>query len=82
MPKYNGYDISRIMKTELGVQSPIVALTATNITEKVIEDNKNYIHSYIQKPVKPEDLKNIVQGIIGENCTSENENKKEKQYYL
>ncbi len=34
MPKYNGYDISRIMKTELGVQSPIVALTATNITEK------------------------------------------------
>ena len=76
MPKYNGYDISRIMKTELGVQSPIVALTATNITEKVIEDNKNYIQSYIQKPVKPEDLKNIVQGIIGENCTSGNENKK------
>ena len=38
MPKYNGYDISRIMKTELGVQSPIVALTATNITEKVIAD--------------------------------------------
>lgn len=76
MPKYNGYDISRIMKTELGVQSPIVALTATNITEKVIEDNKNYIHSYIQKPVKPEDLKNIVQGIIGENRNLDAQNKK------
>lgn len=78
MPKYNGYDISRIMKTELGVKSPIVALTATNITEKVIEDNKNYIHSYIQKPVKPEDLKNIVQGIVDENCALENKNKKRK----
>ena len=76
MPKYNGYDISRIMKTELGVRTPIVALTATNITEKVIEDNKDYIHSYIQKPVKPEDLKNIVQGIIDENCSLENKNKK------
>ena len=69
MPKYNGYDISRIMKTELGVKSPIVALTATNITEKVIEDNKDYIHSYIQKPVKPEDLKNIVQTIVNENAS-------------
>lgn len=78
MPKYNGYDISRIMKTELGVKSPIVALTATNITEKVIEDNKNYIHSYIQKPVKPEDLKNIVQEIVDENCALENKNKKRK----
>ena len=78
MPKYNGYDISRIMKTELGVKSPIVALTATNITEKVIEDNQNYIHSYIQKPVKPEDLKNIVQGIVDENCALENKNKKRK----
>ena len=78
MPKYNGYDISRIMKTELGVKSPIVALTATNITEKVIEDNQNYIHSYIQKPVKPEDLKNIVQEIVDENCALENKNKKRK----
>lgn len=64
MPKYNGYDISRIMKTDLNVKSPIVALTATNITEKVIEDNKDYIYSYIQKPVKPEELKNIVKNII------------------
>ena len=64
MPKYNGYDISRIMKEDLKVKTPIVALTATNITDSVIEENKNYIHSYIQKPVKPEELKNIVNKII------------------
>lgn len=54
MPKYNGYDISRIMKQDFNVKTPIVALTATNITDKVIEENKDYIYSYIQKPVKPE----------------------------
>lgn len=64
MPKYNGYDISRIMKEDLKVKTPIVALTATNITDSVIEENKNYIHSYIQKPVKPEELKSIVNKII------------------
>jgi len=64
MPKYNGYDISRIMKEDLKVKTPIVALTATNITDSVIDENKNYIHSYIQKPVKPEDLKSIVSKII------------------
>ena len=64
MPKYNGYDISRIMKEDLKVKTPIVALTATNITDLVIEENKEYIQSYIQKPVKPEELKNIIKGML------------------
>lgn len=64
MPKYNGYDISRIMKDELDIQTPIVALTATNITENVIEENKRYITSYIQKPVKPEELKHIIKNML------------------
>lgn len=77
MPKYNGYDISRIMKEELKVITPIVALTATNITENVIEENKNYIHSYIQKPVKPEELKCIVKKMI--KASNENKNNKQKR---
>lgn len=78
MPKYNGYDISRIMKEEFKVKSPIVALTATNITDAVIEENKNYIHSYIQKPVKPEDLKSIVKNIIKlPNGVEKNKTKRE-----
>ena len=67
MPKYNGYDISRIMKEELNVKTPIIALTATNITEAVIEENKEYINSYIQKPVKPDELKNIIKNIMKNN---------------
>ena len=78
MPKYNGYDISRIMKEDLKVKTPIVALTATNITDTVIEENNEYIHSYIQKPVKPEDLKNIVKKIIkGPNETEKSKQKRE-----
>ena len=38
------YDISRIMKQDFNVKTPIVALTATNITETVIEENKDYIY--------------------------------------
>lgn len=83
MPKYNGYDISRIMKTELNVKTPIVALTATNITENVIEENKNYIHSYIQKPVKPDELKNIVKNVLNTTgVTSKEKNKKRETILL
>lgn len=83
MPKYNGYDISRIMKTELNVKTPIVALTATNITENVIEENKNYIYSYIQKPVKPDELKNIVKNILNTTgTTTKNKTKKRETILL
>lgn len=80
MPKYNGYDISRIMKEELKVITPIVALTATNITENVIEENKNYIHSYIQKPVKPEELKCIVKKML--KSSNESQSNKQKRETL
>ena len=76
MPKCNGYDISRIMKEELNVKTPIVALTATNITENVIEENKEYITSYIQKPVKPDELKHIVKDLMKEQRTKVQSRKK------
>lgn len=83
MPKYNGYDISRIMKQNLNVKTPIVALTATNITEKIIDENKQYIYSYIQKPVKPEELKHIVKNIMkNTNNTSEIINKRETVLFI
>ncbi len=77
MPKYNGYEISRIMKQELGVKTPIVALTATNITDDIIEANKEYISSYIQKPVKPEELKQIMKKMITKEANSNILSKKE-----
>lgn len=81
MPKYNGYDISRIMKEDLNVKTPIVALTATNITNEVIEENKDYIYSYIQKPVKPEELKNIIKSIL-KNTSVINSNKQKRETVL
>ena len=57
MPRYNGYEISKILRHDFGVAIPIVALTATNVTEKIVQENANYITDYILKPVVPEELK-------------------------
>lgn len=82
MPKYNGYDISRIMKNELGVKTPIVALTATNITDDIVEDNKDFISSYIQKPVKPEELKRIIKSMVCNSTRAKNISKRETIIFM
>lgn len=64
MPKYNGYEISKIMRNDLSVQVPIIALTATNITDQTIEENKENISGYIQKPIKPNEFKQTIQGYL------------------
>ena len=64
MPKYNGYEISKIMRNDLGVEVPIIALTATNITDQTIEENKENISGYIQKPIKPNEFKQTIQSYL------------------
>ena len=64
MPKYNGYEISKIMRNDLSVQVPIIALPATNITDQTIEENKENISGYIQKPIKPNEFKQTIQGYL------------------
>ncbi len=64
MPKYNGYEISKIMRNDLGVQVPIIALTATNITDQIIEENKENISGYIQKPIQPNEFKQTIQNYL------------------
>ena len=64
MPKHNGYEISRILKNNMDVKIPIVALTATNITQEVIETNREYISSYIQKPIMPLDFKKKIKELL------------------
>ena len=61
MPKYNGYEISKILKMDVGVNIPIVALTATTITSEVIKNNSEYVTDYIQKPIGPNELKERIQ---------------------
>lgn len=64
MPRHNGYEISRILKNNMDVKTPIIALTATNITQEVIEDNRQYISCYIQKPIMPLEFKRKIQEIL------------------
>ena len=64
MPKYNVYEISKIMRNDLGVEVPIIALTATNITDQTIEENKENISGYIQKPIKPNEFKQTIQSYL------------------
>lgn len=57
MPRYNGYEISKILKKDLDIKVPIVALTATTVTDKIRKDNAEYIVDYILKPIKPVEFK-------------------------
>ncbi len=53
MPRMNGYDASRILKKELHLETPIVAVTATSETKEVIEQNREIVAGYLEKPYSP-----------------------------
>ncbi len=57
MPRYNGYEISKILKKDLDIKVPIIALTATTVTDQIKKENANYIVDYILKPIKPAEFK-------------------------
>ena len=64
MPKYNGFEISKILKNDLDVKVPIVALTATTVTKDIVKDNANYIAGYISKPFKPVELQERIRNYV------------------
>ena len=57
MPRYNGYEISKILKKDMDIKVPIVALTATIVTDEIRKNNAEYIIDYILKPIKPVEFK-------------------------
>ena len=65
MPRMNGYEAARRIKTELEMTAPIIAQTATHTTEESISEHKNYIADYIYKPFKPDQLFNLIQKYMG-----------------
>ena len=64
MPRYNGYEISKILKKDLDIKVPIVALTATTVTDQIVEENKQYIVDYILKPIKPAEFKDKIKSYM------------------
>ena len=64
MPKYNGYEISKILKKDLDVKTSIVALTATNVTDEIRKENAAYIIDYILKPIQPAVFKEKIKSLV------------------
>lgn len=65
MPRMNGYDAARKIKTEIEMSAPIIAQTATHTTDESIKQHAQYIADYIYKPFKPEQLFSMIQKYIG-----------------
>lgn len=78
LPKYNGYEISKILKEDINIKTPIVALTATVITKEIKQENENYIRDYIQKPIRPDELQNKIKGYFTRKTEVESNGPKEK----
>ncbi|HKL85569.1 MAG TPA: response regulator [Treponemataceae bacterium] len=60
MPRMNGYEAARKIKTELAMKAPIIAQTATHTTEESIKEHKHYINDYIYKPFRPDQLFELI----------------------
>lgn len=52
MPNMDGYTASRILKTEMGITAPIVALTASEVTDEQQKEYADIICDFILKPFK------------------------------
>lgn len=65
MPRMNGYDAAKKIKTELGMTAPVIAQTATHTTNESIDEHRAYIAGYIYKPFKPQQLLDLVKQYAG-----------------
>jgi signal transduction histidine kinase len=53
MPRMNGYDAARVLKKEMSLSCPILAVTATSENNDTLEANKDVISGAILKPYSP-----------------------------
>ena len=56
MPNLDGYTAAEIIRTEIGLDTPIIALTATNYDESTKKEYEGIINDFLSKPFKFEDL--------------------------
>lgn len=67
MPLMDGYETSRKLKA-MGVTSPIIALTATNMTEDSFEKHRDLFEAFIRKPFKYTQLYNALSPFVENNA--------------
>ncbi len=56
MPNMDGYTAAEILKTEIGITCPIIALTATNIDTETKNRYKGIMDGFISKPFRYQDF--------------------------
>jgi CheY-like chemotaxis protein len=71
MPRMNGYEAARRIKTELSMTAPVIAQTATHTTEETIKEHGKYISDYLYKPFKPDQLIEIVRKYLSREATAD-----------
>lgn len=59
MPRMNGYDAARVLKNELSLECPILAVTATSETADNPDTHRDVIAGYIIKPYDPAAFKTL-----------------------
>ena len=70
MPRMDGYETTQIIRNDLKIETPIIALTANATStdyEKCLSCGMN---GYISKPYKPNDLHNKIAEILGNKIFS------------
>lgn len=64
MPVLDGYAAAKIIKEDLGITTPIIALTATTLNLKPNHPETGYIDDYIPKPFNVEHVKQKLTGYL------------------
>jgi CheY-like chemotaxis protein len=64
MPRMDGYEAAKRIKTEIGMTAPVIAQTATHTTEETIREHQGYISDYLYKPFKPDQLFGIIRKYV------------------
>lgn len=60
MPNMDGYTAANILKNEMGIKTPIIALTASDINDQIRAEHADTIECFILKPFKVEAFYNAI----------------------
>lgn len=67
MPEMNGYDTTKIIREELMLNIPIIAMTADALPDERDKCISLGMTDYISKPIKADDLRNLIAKYINHN---------------
>lgn len=64
LPKMNGHEVLHYIKNHITFKAiPVIILTTSSSSRDIDKAYRNYVNSYITKPVDNQDFTNVVNGI-------------------